>query len=115
MSEKPIIIVELEQTRQKALLLLAIDDEEALQIWRREYLGTSSAVMYVFSNIGQQSKELRPLVGQVANQVKQSLEFALEERAKLSKKQPYPINFKMKKLMLLYLEDQNPVGCIFRP
>jgi len=73
MSEKPTILTELEHTQQKALALLAeIQDEEPLQAWKREYLGKSSSVMSAFSSIGQQPKEFRPLVGQVANQVKQS-------------------------------------------
>jgi phenylalanyl-tRNA synthetase alpha chain len=84
MSEKPIILDQLEQTKDKALTLLSeIQDEEPLQAWRREYLGKSSVVMAAFSSIGQQSKEFRPLVGQAANQVKQALEAALDERAKV--------------------------------
>ncbi len=84
MSEKPIILDQLEQAREKALALLSeIQDEEPLQAWRREYLGKSSVVMTAFSSIGQQSKEFRPLVGQAANQVKQALEAALEDRAKV--------------------------------
>lgn len=84
MSEQPIILIELEQTKQKALSLLAeIQDEEPLQAWRREYLGKTSVVMSAFSSIGQQPKEFRPQVGQVANQVKQALEASLEERAKI--------------------------------
>jgi hypothetical protein len=36
MSEKPIILAELEQAQQKALALLAeIQDEEPLQAWKR--------------------------------------------------------------------------------
>ncbi len=84
MSEQPIILSELERTKQKALSLLAeIQDEEPLQTWRREYLGKTSTVMSAFSSIGQQPKEFRPLVGQIANQVKQALEAALEERGRI--------------------------------
>lgn len=84
MSEKPIILTDLEEIREKALALLSeIMDEEALQVWKREYLGKSSVIMAAFSTIGQQLKEYRPLIGQVANQVKQALESALEEHARV--------------------------------
>ena len=86
MSEKPAIILQMEQIQEKALVALsAIEDEETMQIWRRDFLGRTSAVMSVFSNIGQHPKELRPIVGQVANQVKQSLKSALEERSQIVK------------------------------
>jgi len=84
MSEKPIILEELEKVSKNALsVLVTIQEEEPLQTWKKEYLGKSSTVMSAFSSIGQQPKEFRPLVGQMANQVKQALEAALEERAKI--------------------------------
>ena len=86
MEEKPKILEELEQIREQALAELEqVHDLETLQNWRREMLGRSSAVMSVFSNIGIHPKEIRPLVGQVANQVKQALEAALDERSLLVK------------------------------
>ena len=82
MAEKPQILEDLETIQREALAALEqVSDEESLQTWRRERLGRTSAVMSVFSNISQTPKELRPLVGQVANQVKQALEAALETRA----------------------------------
>ena len=82
MEEKPKILEELEQIQEQALAALEqVNDLESLQNWRREMLGRSSAVMSVFSNIGVHPKEIRPLVGQVANQVKQALEAALDERS----------------------------------
>lgn len=84
MSERPIILEELEKVSETALSVLAgIQEEEPLQAWKKEYLGKLSTVMSAFSSIGQQPKEFRPLVGQIANQVKQTLEAALEERAKI--------------------------------
>ncbi|PKO12061.1 MAG: phenylalanine--tRNA ligase subunit alpha [Chloroflexi bacterium HGW-Chloroflexi-10] len=79
MAEKPQILAELEQEQVNALAGLSmVQEEEALQVWKREYLGKSSKVMLAFSSIGQQPKEIRPLVGQVANQVKQALEAAMD-------------------------------------
>ncbi|MBN1668530.1 MAG: phenylalanine--tRNA ligase subunit alpha [Anaerolineales bacterium] len=72
---------QLEQIQSQALNALAqIQDEEALDQWRVKYLGRSSALMQVFANLGQLSKDERPLVGRAANQVKQALEAALTER-----------------------------------
>ena len=86
MEEKPKIINDLEEIRDKALSSLTlVDDEEGLQTWRKDYLGKASQVMLTFSNLGQQPKDLRPLVGQSANQVKQDLEAALEQHAQLVK------------------------------
>jgi len=86
MTEKPMIIQELEQIQDTALeALKKIENEEALQNWRRDILGRTSAVMSVFSNISQHPKELRPLIGQVANQVKQTLETALLDRSEIVK------------------------------
>jgi phenylalanyl-tRNA synthetase alpha chain len=82
MVEKTNILEELERIKTDALSALGqVQDEEALQTWRRAYLGKSAPVMQVFSNIGEVPKELRRDVGQGANQVKQALESALEERA----------------------------------
>jgi phenylalanyl-tRNA synthetase alpha chain len=86
MAEKPMIIEELEQIQETALAALnKIKDEESLQAWRRDVLGRSSAVMSIFTNIAQHPKELRPLIGQFANQVKQALESSLEERSQIVK------------------------------
>ncbi|HQF63717.1 MAG: phenylalanine--tRNA ligase subunit alpha [Longilinea sp.] len=76
------ILAELNQIQQDALAALAgIEDETTLQGWKVSYLGRTSPVMQVFSRMGQFSKELRPLVGQQANQVKLALEAALAERS----------------------------------
>lgn len=82
MAENPNILDELDGNQEKALAeLKEVQTDKALQAWRRTYLGKSSQVMQAFSSIGKQPPELRPLVGQKANQVKTALESALEERA----------------------------------
>ena len=76
----------LTQIRTKALSVLAdVRDEEALEAWRVANLGRSSPVMHVFSSLGQLDKELRPLMGQAANEVRTALEAALEEKQHLLK------------------------------
>jgi phenylalanyl-tRNA synthetase alpha chain len=74
------ILKELEQIQRTALeALQGAQDEAGLQAWRTAHIGRSSAVMQVFSNLPQFSKELRPQIGQQANRVKQALEAAFEE------------------------------------
>jgi len=76
------ILNQLEQIQQDALAVLetAVDDA-GITAWRSAHLGRTSPVMTVFSQMGQFPKELRPLVGQRANQVKLALEAALAEQA----------------------------------
>lgn len=76
------VLQELEQLQSAALEGLAsIQDEPALQAWRVANLGRSAPVMQVFTRLPQFSKELRPQIGQRANQVKLSLEAAFAEKA----------------------------------
>jgi len=82
MAEEANILVELDGIQQSGLdALAAVQDETGLQTWRTAHLGRSAPVMLAFTRLGQLSKELRPLVGQKANQVKMALESALEARA----------------------------------
>ncbi|WP_299025702.1 phenylalanine--tRNA ligase subunit alpha [uncultured Thermanaerothrix sp.] len=75
-------INELDALQARALQELeAVNDEAALQAWRVAHLGRNAPLMQIFSRLGQLPKEVRPQVGQRANQVKQALEAALEERA----------------------------------
>ncbi|HET9589132.1 MAG TPA: phenylalanine--tRNA ligase subunit alpha [Anaerolineales bacterium] len=72
----------LNQIEEDALQRLnAIRDRAALEAWRVAQLGRSSPLMMVFSELGQLSKEERPVVGQAANRVRTALEAALTERA----------------------------------
>lgn len=76
------ILNQLEQIQQDALAVLETAvDEAGITAWRSAHLGRTSSVMTVFSQMGQFPKELRPLVGQRANQVKLALEAALAEQA----------------------------------
>lgn len=82
MTEETRVLDELEEIQQKALdSLAAVQDEASLAAWRTANLGRSSPVMQAFSRLGQVPKELRPQVGQRANQVKQALEAALAEKS----------------------------------
>ena len=72
---------ELEEIRQTGLDALAsVTSEEALQTWHTAYLGRSAAVMTVFQRLGSLPAELRPQIGQAANQVKVALENAYAQR-----------------------------------
>ncbi len=76
------ILVELEEIQKASLAgLAALQDEPALQSWRIANLGRSAPVMQVFSRLPQFSKELRPQIGQRANQVKIALEAGFAEKA----------------------------------
>lgn len=62
-------------------------DETSLQAWKTAYLGKSSTVMQAFSQLGGLPKELRPVVGQRANQVKVALEGAFAARTQAVKEE----------------------------
>jgi phenylalanyl-tRNA synthetase alpha chain len=72
------ILNEIERTFRESLD--SITDEAALEAWRLANLGKSSPLMKAFSGLGQLSKEERPAAGQKANQVKQALEAAFNEK-----------------------------------
>jgi phenylalanyl-tRNA synthetase alpha chain len=69
------MLEKLEGIEQEALSALdAIEDSEALEIWRVNYLGRSSPLMSIFDQLGQLPKDERPAIGRQANQVKQKIE-----------------------------------------
>jgi len=75
------MLEKLEPIQQTALSALAeVGTEDALGQWRVAHLGRNSAIMEVFKNFGQLTKDERPIVGRTANQVKQALEAALAEK-----------------------------------
>lgn len=79
MSDQTDILQELEAIQQRGFAALeTVQSESDLQAWRTANLGRNAPVMQVFSRLGSVPKELRPLVGQKANQVKLALEAALE-------------------------------------
>jgi phenylalanyl-tRNA synthetase alpha chain len=65
---------------QALTALQEVQDENGLQQWRVAFLGRSSPLMQTFDRLGQMPKEERPAVGRRANQVKQALEKAFEEK-----------------------------------
>ena len=86
MGEDENILEELDGVQQKGLEALeSVQDEAGLQAWRTAHLGRSAPVMLAFTRLGQINKEMRPAVGQKANQVKLALEAALEARAEVVK------------------------------
>ncbi len=73
---------QLETIKQQALTALAkIENQENLDAWQVETLGRSSELMGVFKNLGSLSSEERPVIGAMANQVRQALEEALEQKS----------------------------------
>src|SRR5262245_20770492 len=75
------LVVELQTLRTEALARLDhITDLTALDTWRIDYLGRRGALTQVMRGIGQLSPEQRPLVGQVSNEVKMTLEEVCELR-----------------------------------
>jgi len=81
MTGKETELAKLEQIKSDALAALAdVADEETLEAWRVACLGRSSPVMAVFSGMADLDKDLRPVMGKAANQVRQSLETALDEK-----------------------------------
>jgi len=86
MSESIDVLAQLDEIQRQGLAALAqVEDEATLQTWRTAHLGRSAPVMQVFSGLGQVSKELRPAVGQKANQVKLALEAAQNEKSEAVK------------------------------
>jgi phenylalanyl-tRNA synthetase alpha chain len=60
--------------------LEAASTSEALEAWKRAYLGKKGALSEVLRSLGHLPPEERPGVGQVANDLRQRLEAALEAR-----------------------------------
>jgi phenylalanyl-tRNA synthetase alpha chain len=71
----------LQELEKEALAALeAVEEEDALQVWKVKYLGRSAALAEITSGLGKLAKEERPAVGQRANQVKVALEAAYDAR-----------------------------------
>ena len=72
---------ELEEMQAEALTALdAVQDEAALEKWRIGYLGRTSGIMRVFSEIPKAEPAQRAMIGQKANQVKTTLEERFEKK-----------------------------------
>jgi phenylalanyl-tRNA synthetase alpha chain len=79
MADKEAALKNLEKIKADALAVLEdIANQESLEAWRVSHLGRSSPVMGVFSSMGTLDKDLRPLMGKAANEVRQALETAFE-------------------------------------
>ncbi len=75
------LLKQLEQLRQDASAALAqASTSEAIRAWYAEYLGRKGQLTAILRNVGSLSAEERPLVGKVANEVKDFLEGLLQER-----------------------------------
>jgi phenylalanyl-tRNA synthetase alpha chain len=80
------MLEKLEKINKEALSALEkVQDEESLGQWRSAHIGSKSPLMDVFTKMRQMSKEERPKVGERANQVKQALETAMEEKQRALK------------------------------
>jgi phenylalanyl-tRNA synthetase alpha chain len=80
------MLEKLNEIKEAGLVNLAqINDEAALNQWKTTHLGRSSALMDVFKNMSSVPKEERGNVGRGANQVKQALEAAYDEKAEAIK------------------------------
>ena len=76
----------LQEIQQQGLNgLQAVVDEATLQEWRVAALGRNAPIMGVMRDMPKYAPEARPQVGKLANQVKQALEAALEERQQAMK------------------------------
>jgi phenylalanyl-tRNA synthetase alpha chain len=75
------LLKQLEQLRQDASATLAqAGTSEATRAWHAEYLGRKGQLTAILRNVGSLPAEERPLVGKVANEVKDFLEGLLQER-----------------------------------
>jgi phenylalanyl-tRNA synthetase alpha chain len=74
----------LSELRQEATSTLeSIDTKAALEAFRVEYLGKKGALTAILKQMGSLSAELRPVVGQLANEVRSEIENAIAQKAEL--------------------------------
>ena len=75
------LVTQLEALQQEAQsALVNTQTREESEAWYRDYLGRQGKMTAILRGLGQLPKEERPVVGQVANQIKNVLESALQER-----------------------------------
>ncbi len=82
---------ELNAIKEKALIALeACSDTETLEALRVNYLGKKGELTAVLKKMGGLSAEERPVIGQLANEIKSQLEEKIETlKAEIGKKQMY--------------------------
>ena len=74
---------QLEAIRSQALTsIAAAQDAAALEALRVQYLGKKGELTAILKEMGKLSAEERPVIGQMANEVRQSIEKMLEESKK---------------------------------
>ena len=74
---------QLEAIRKSALdAILSAEQSEELEALRVRYLGKKGELTAVFKQMGKLSAEERPVIGQLANEVRSKLEATIEERSK---------------------------------
>ena len=79
MADKEAELANLQKIQAEGLATLeAVAEKEELEAWRVANLGRSSPVMGVFSSMGTMDKDLRPVMGKAANEVRTALEAAFE-------------------------------------
>jgi len=77
------LLSQLEELQLEAAAALAeIATREESETWFRDYLGRQGKMTGILRGLGQLPKEERPAVGQAANQIKATLESALQARQK---------------------------------
>ena len=74
---------QLEAIRKSALdAVLSVEQPEELEALRVRYLGKKGELTAVLKQMGGLSAEERPVIGQLANEVRSKLEAAIEERGR---------------------------------
>ena len=98
----------LEQIRQKAIAEIeAADDTEALRV---QYLGKKGELTAVLRGMGKVSPEERPLIGQLANEVRVEIEAALEKKAEEKQRKDLEKKLLSEKLDVTVPGVVTPVG-----
>lgn len=88
------MLEELEKAHKNALALLeAVRDGEMLEAWEKRILGRKGEITQMTRRVGELPKEARPAFGMRANQVKQALAAAFEEKALLVRAAEMERNF----------------------
>ena len=76
------MLEQLENLRGEALALLeAVTDSETLDVWEKRIIGRKGDVTLMTRRVGELSREERPAFGKRANQIKQELAAAYQEKA----------------------------------
>ncbi|MCL1821138.1 MAG: phenylalanine--tRNA ligase subunit alpha, partial [Oscillospiraceae bacterium] len=71
---------QLEQMRKSALeAICSAADERALEDLRVKYLGRKGELTAILKDMGRLSAEERPIIGQVANEVREAVTNAIKE------------------------------------